>query len=53
MEERITYRTAEALDEKEKALIRYIRQLGYGEITIKIQDELPIMVEKATEKIKL
>lgn len=41
------------LHEKEKRLIEFIRQLGYGEITIKVQDGLPVLIEKATEKVKL
>lgn len=41
------------LHEKEKRLIEFIRQLRYGEITIKVQDGLPVMVEKAMEKVKL
>lgn len=41
------------LREKEKRLIEFIRQLGYGEIVIKVQDGLPVMVEKATEKVRL
>ncbi|WP_410177096.1 YezD family protein [Thermoclostridium stercorarium] len=30
-----------------------LRRLGYGEITIRVQDGLPVMIEKATEKVKL
>lgn len=41
------------LSAKEENLIKFIRQLGYGEILIKVQDGLPVMVEKATEKVKL
>jgi hypothetical protein len=41
------------LHEKERRLLEFIRQLGYGEITIKVQDGLPVMVERATEKVKL
>lgn len=41
------------LNEKEKRLIAYIRQLGYGEIVIKVQDKTPVMIEKAIEKVKL
>lgn len=41
------------LHEKEKRLLEFIRCLGYGEILIKVQDGLPMMIEKATEKIKL
>ena len=41
------------LREKEKNLIKFIRELQFGEVTIKVQDGLPMMVEKATEKVKL
>lgn len=41
------------LHDKEKRLLEFIRQLGYGEIVIKVQDGLPIMIEKAMEKVKL
>ncbi|NLZ53109.1 MAG: DUF2292 domain-containing protein, partial [Thermoanaerobacteraceae bacterium] len=41
------------LHEKEKRLIEFIRRLGYGELIIKVQDGLPVMVERATEKVKL
>jgi len=41
------------LHEKEKRLLEFIRRLGYGEITIRVQDGLPVMIEKATEKVKL
>jgi hypothetical protein len=39
--------------EKEKRLIEYIRELKFGELVIKVQDGLPVMVERAKEKIKL
>jgi len=41
------------LHEKEQKLIEFIRELQFGEVTIKVQDGLPVMVEKATEKVKL
>lgn len=41
------------LHDKEKRLIYFIRRLKYGEVTIKVQDGLPVMIEKATEKVKL
>lgn len=41
------------LHEKEKRLLEFIRQLGHGEVTIKVQDGLPVMVERAKEKVKL
>jgi hypothetical protein len=41
------------LHEKERRLIDFMRQLKFGEVTIKVQDGLPIMIEKTTEKVKL
>lgn len=41
------------LHEKELKLLAFIRRLGYGEILIKVQDGLPVIIEKATEKVKL
>jgi hypothetical protein len=41
------------LREKEKKLIEFIRELEFGEVTIKVQDGLPVMVERAKEKVKL
>jgi hypothetical protein len=41
------------LHEKEKRLLEFIRQLGHGEILIKVADGLPQMIERATEKVKL
>ena len=52
MNSKITY-TSQKLHEKEKRLLEFIRRLGYGEITIKVQDGVPVMVEKMTEKVKL
>jgi len=52
MDNKITY-TSQKLHEKEKRLLEFIRQLGYGELVIKVQDGLPVMIEKATEKVKL
>ena len=55
MEEKTTYVAAnrDKLHEKEKRLLEFIRRLGYGEILIKVQDGLPVMIEKTTEKVKL
>lgn len=41
------------LHEKERRLLEFIRQLGHGEILIKVADGLPVMIEKTTEKVKL
>ena len=43
----------EKLHEKEKRLLEFIRQLGHGELLIKVADGLPQMIERATEKVKL
>jgi len=43
----------QTLHERELKLLEFIRRLGYGEITIKVQDGLPVMIEKTTEKVKL
>lgn len=42
-----------AFHEKEKKLIKFIRELQYGEVTIKVQDGLPVMIERVKEKVKL
>ena len=41
------------LHEKEQKLIEFIRELQYGEVTIKVQDGLPVMIERVKEKVKL
>lgn len=38
---------------KEIRLLEFIHQLGHGEVTIKVQDGLPQMIEKSLEKVKL
>ena len=55
MEEKTVYITEsrQKLHEKEKRLLEFFRQLGHGEILIKVADGLPQMIEKATEKVKL
>jgi hypothetical protein len=52
MEGKATY-TASGYHVKEIRLLEFIRSLGHGEVTIKVQDGLPVMVEKALEKVKL
>lgn len=47
------YNMEEKLHEKEKRLLEFIRQLGHGELLIKVADGLPQMIERATEKVKL
>jgi len=41
------------LHEKEQRLLEFIRALQFGEVTIRVQDGLPVMVERAKEKVKL
>jgi hypothetical protein len=41
------------LHEKEKRLLEFIRQLGHGEIVIKVQDGLPVLIEEGIKKVKL
>lgn len=55
MEDRAVYVTENrvVLHSNERRLLEFIRNLGYGEVTIKVQDGLPVMVERATEKVKL
>jgi len=55
MEEKASYmvENRDKLHEKEKRLLEFIRQLGHGEILIKVADGLPQMIERATEKVKL
>jgi len=43
----------QTLHERELKLLEFIRRLGYGEITIRVQDGLPVMVERVKEKVKL
>ena len=39
--------------EKEKKLIKFIRELQFGEVTIKVQDGLPVLIEESIKKVKL
>lgn len=41
------------LHEKEKRLLEFIRQLGHGELVIKVQDGLPVLIEEGIKKVKL
>lgn len=47
------YMRGEKLHEKEEKLIEFIRELKFGELVIKVQDGLPVMIERAKEKVKL
>jgi len=41
------------LSEKERKLVRLIRELAYGEIKLIIQDKVPVRVEEFKKSIKL
>jgi hypothetical protein len=41
------------LHEKERRLLEFIRQLGHGELVIKVQDGLPVLIEEGIKKVKL
>ncbi len=41
------------MSEKEKNLVRLIRNIEYGEIKVIIQDKAPIRVEELKKSIKL
>ena len=41
------------LSEQERRLIKIIRELGYGELKIIIQDGRPVRVEETKKSIKL
>ena len=43
----------EKLHEKEQKLLEFIRELGFGEVTIKVQDGLPVLIEESIKKVKL
>jgi len=45
--------TALELSRQELHLILLCRQMRFGELTIKVQDGLPVMVVEACRKIKL
>lgn len=40
------------LHEKERNLIKFIRELQFGEVTIKVQDGLPQGAEEGIKKVK-
>jgi hypothetical protein len=43
----------EGLTEKEKKLIRLLREIDYGEVKIVVQDKQPVRIEEVTKSIKL
>lgn len=43
----------ENLTEKEKNLIRILREMDYGEVKIFVQDKQPVRIEEVRKSIKL
>ncbi len=43
----------ERLSEKEKKLIRILREIDYGEAKIVVKDKQPVRIEEVTKSIKL
>ncbi len=43
----------EEFTEKEKKLIRILREISYGEAKITVQDKQPIRIKEITKSIKL
>lgn len=41
------------LSRQELHLLLFIRRLGYGELTVKVQDGVPVSVERACQKVRL
>lgn len=53
MHNELNWQKMAKLDNRERRLLEIIRKLQFGELTIKVQDGLPVMVEKSIEKVKL
>jgi len=51
--EKTSDNTSMVVNEKERNLIRLIRETAYGELIIIVQDKVPIRVEKLKKSIKL
>jgi hypothetical protein len=43
----------EVLTEKEKNLIRILREINYGEVVILVQERQPVRIEEVKKSIKL
>lgn len=41
------------LDEKEISLIQFLRKLGYGQVTVFVQESKPIRIEEGVKSTKL
>ena len=41
------------LDKKEINLIEFLRQLGYGQVTVFVQDSKPVRIEEGIKSKKL
>jgi hypothetical protein len=44
---------SEELSSAERALLTFVRRLGYGTIEITVVNGAPVMIERSVEKIKL
>ena len=45
--------TEETISEKEKRLLEIIRQIGYGDVRVIIQEGTPVRIEEMKKSIKL
>ena len=45
--------TGETISEKEKRLLEIIRQIGYGDVRVIIQEGTPVRIEEMKRSIKL
>ncbi|KKL94050.1 hypothetical protein LCGC14_1868550 [marine sediment metagenome] len=41
------------ISEKEKSLLKKLRQISYGQVTIFMQDGIPLRIEVIRESVKL
>jgi hypothetical protein len=48
-----SFLTGEKTDEKEKKLLRIIKEIGFGEIKVIINEGKPIRIEELKKSIKL
>lgn len=49
----ITITAFTQLQREDVELIQLIREVGYGELTVKLREGKPVIVEKVTQTIKL
>ncbi len=41
------------ISKQEDALLKYLREIGYGQVTVYLVDGQPVRIEKIKESIKL